>query len=315
MVVRRSDARVQAETSSPARRKPARGTGAGLPRAEAAATLVLGGCSAAFGNLQLGVVTWSVGLLLTLNQLRAAQRLDAALAPVNKLAEVVDLAETCDVAQLRGLFDAYVSVTEREFEPLKSEVVAAAREELVRLRTEKTSAELGTGSYYHWLLPKLDATSRGQHLRALSRMLACEWDDSPVEQRFIEANVAAAERGVLVDRIFVMPRSLLATARDNPAVRQHFTDENPIGLRGHFVDADRLAQADRRLADKLGDGFIAFDEHVALIDLHSTDGSARGKVATRPTTLRELRTTFEELLVHSQPLSQELLEQARALPA
>lgn len=279
----------------------------GLPKAEALATLALGGFATAFASVQLGVVTWAVGLLLTLSQLRISQRLRSSLAPVNRLAQVIDLSESCDVPELRGLIDAYVNVPEQEFAPLKAEVLAVAREELSRLRTEQTSGELGTGSYYRWLLPKIEALGRGQHLQALSLTLSCEWDDSPVERRFIEANVAAANRGVEIDRVFVMPRSMLTWARANPAVAHHFTDREPRRLRGHFVDADRLAHVDRGLAARLGDGFLAFDEKVVLIDLHSADGSARGKVATRPATLRDLRTTFEELLVHSQPLSPQLL--------
>jgi hypothetical protein len=285
-----------------------------LPKIELLATALLGTVTTAFADLQLGVATWAVGLLLAVNQVRIAQRLDAELAPVRKLAEYVDLGELCDINAVRQLADAYMKVAEPEFAAPKNEVVNAAREELVRLRTEKTSAELATGAYYSWLLPMLNDTTRGQRISALSLMMSCEWDDSAVEQQFIESNVRAAERGVRVDRIFVMPASQLTEARGNPAVRQHFSDQGPVGLRGHFVDADRLARDDSALAGRLGDGFIAFDDQLALIDLHSTDGSARGKVTKRAATLREIRRTFDELFVHSRPLTPELLEYASAAP-
>jgi hypothetical protein len=141
-------------------------------------------------------------------------------------------------------------------------------------------------------------------------MMTCEWDDSAPEQRFVEANLAVATRAK-IDRIFVMPLDQVVAARDNPTIRPHFSDEQPENLRGFFVDADRLHHADRRLAERLGDGFIAFDDRVALIDLHSTDGSARGKVTMRSGDLRRIDRTFSELLVHSRPLTPELVELAR----
>jgi hypothetical protein len=278
-----------------------------IPKLELAVTLVLGMVAATLTSLQLGVVTWAVGILLTVNQLKIGQRLDAGLARVDKLADVVDLSDHCDVEGLRHLIEEYAKVPEREFAAPKEEVLAAAREELVRLRTEKSSAVLSTGAYYRWLLDMLDETKRPQRVYALSLMMSCEWDDSPVEFRFIEANIRAAQRGVKIDRIFVMPKAQLPFARQNRAVRSHFSDELPKGLRGHFVDADRLRVADRALYERLGDGFIAFDDRVALVDLHSTDGSARGRVTMRSATLREITRTFEELLVHSESLTPELL--------
>lgn len=283
-----------------------------LPKAELAATIALGGCSTAFADLRLGVVTWSVGILLSLNQARIEQRIRRELAPVRQLSAIVDLSEHCDIDGLRHTIDAYVAIHEPELSGLRDEIVEQAREQLVRLRNEKNSGELGTGEYYRWLLPRLARTSRGDQVHALSLMMSCEWDDSNEERRFIENNVSAAKRGVQIDRIFVMPRELLPEAYDNPAVRQHFRDQGPALLRGHFVDAVRLQRTDRGLAARLGSGFIAFDDRVALVDLHTEDGSARGMVTTAAPRLRELDLIFEQLLVLSEPLSVRLLAPARA---
>jgi hypothetical protein len=97
----------------------------------------------------------------------------------------------------------------------------------VRSQTEKTSHELSTGVYYQWLLPALAEAGRGHKIHALSMMMNCEWDDSPVERRFIESNIQAARRGVLIDRIFVMPAAVLAEASRNPAILCHFSNQEP----------------------------------------------------------------------------------------
>jgi hypothetical protein len=285
-----------------------------VPKAELVATALLGGVATAAADLQLGVVTWSIGLLLSLNQLRTAQRLERQLEPVNRLAELVALDARCDVGLLAQLVDAYSKVPEPEFAALKDAAVALARDELLRLRSEQSSGELATGAYYHWLLPMLEAAGRGHSVRALSQMLSCEWDDSAAEQRFIEANVSAGERGVGIDRIFVMTAEDLIRSRDNPAVARHFSDKKPKNLRGHFVDVARLRLDDSVLARSLGDGFITFDDRVALIDLHSADGSARGVVTTRSATLHQLQQTFAELMVHSRPLTPQLVEQMAQHP-
>ena len=257
---------------------------------------------------ELGFITWAVGILLGVNQMRTDAKTERGFAQVNRLAETVDVSSNTDIEQLKLLIDAYSRIPEPEFQTVKEAVVTRARDELLRLATQKSSDELSTGAYYRWLLPMIDNAPSGSAIKALSLMLQCEWDESQAEESFIEANRRAAIRGVAISRIFVMPRTLLPEACENPSVRSHLRDEEPANLRGYFVDLDWLKQHDEPLASKLGDGFIAFEQQqVALIDLHSVDGSIRGFVTKLPAELAKIRDVHAELAIHARELSYDLL--------
>jgi hypothetical protein len=278
-----------------------------LPRVELAATAALGAGGFAI-KPELGFVTWAVGILLGVNQMRSDVKTEKSFERLNRLAETLDISSGTSIEQLKLLIDAYSRIPEPEFQTVKEAIVTGARDELLRLATEKSSGELSTGAYYRWLLPMIDNAPVGSTIKALSLMLQCEWDESQAEESFIAANQGAATRGVTISRVFVMPRALLREACENPAVRSHLREEEPANLRGYFVDLDWLRQHDEPLADKLGDGFIAFDpQEVALIDLHSVNGSIRGFVTKLPAELAKIRTVHAELMIHARVLSYDLL--------
>lgn len=277
-----------------------------VPRAELTATGALGAGALAI-NPELGFITWAVGILLSVNQMRTDLKTEKNFESLNRLAETVDVSSGTNIDQLKLLIDAYGRIPEPEFQTVKEAVITQAREELLRLAMEKSSGELSTGAYYRWLLPMIDNAPMGSTIRALSLMLQCEWDESQAEISFIEANRRAAARGVTISRIFVMPRDLLREACENPAVRSHLKEEEPTNLRGYFVDLDWLKQHDEPLERKLGDGFIEFDQQqVALVDLHSVNGSIRGFVTKLPAELAKLRDVHAELTIHARELSHDL---------
>jgi hypothetical protein len=296
---------IQAQDSSLAKR---------LPQAELIAAAVLGGAGFAI-TPELAYFTWAAGILLAINQIRTDVKSEQNFTRLDRLAETVDVSANCGVDQLKLVIDAYERIPEPEFQAVKDTVLTRTREELLRLATEKSSGELSTAAYYRWLLPMIDEAPPDATIKALSLMLQCEWDESQAERSFIDANRRAAERGVSIGRIFVMPRSLLLEACQNPAVRAHLKEEEPRHLMGYFVDVDWLKQHDAPLAAKLDDGFIAFDQrHVALIDLHSKDGSIRGFVTKLPAELAKVGDIHAELMIHAQELSHDLFdEKERAL--
>ena len=123
-------------------------------------------------------------------------------------------------------------------------------------------------------------------------MMSCEWDDSEVEQRFVELNQCAAERGVTLRRVFVVKDADRDYLESNEAISWHFGRSN---VSGYVMVHENLKRQDPKLLKKLGDGFIAFDRRVALIDLHSVDGSARGIVTMSSQEISSLYNSFEQL--------------------
>jgi hypothetical protein len=276
-----------------------------LPKAELVATAVLGGIGA-LTDTGLGIFIWTLGVFFAINQMRSDAKSERDLTRVTKLAEIVDIGTACDTDLLRQVIDAYLRIPEPEFQRIKDAVLAQTRDELLRLATQKSSEELSAGAYYQWLISTIDNAPSGATIIALSLMLPSEWDDSQAERYFFEANKRAAERGVIIKRIFVAPRLQLLDACRNPAVRLHLKEEQPANLQGYFVDRDWLKLRDAALAAKLGDGFIAFDR-IALTDLYANGGSIRGTVTMLPTRRAMLKEIHQELMIHAEHLSLDLL--------
>ena len=129
--------------------------------------------------------------------------------------------------------------------------------------------ELSAGAYYDFLEPLIDDAAPGSEIWALSTMMTIEWTDHPFEREFLFANLDAAERGVRIQRIFVVPESNVLTFRENPAVAAQIAKRNLSTL---YVVRERLAISDRRLLGQIGPGIIAFDDELVLVDRHSEEG-------------------------------------------
>ena len=261
-------------------------------------------------------VTWIAGLLLMLNRITGVHQARDALKRVEilmaRMANIVDLRQECNVDILGKILDAYLNITEPEFENVKESVLSVALERLNRLRHNKRSDKLATSEYYEWLLPILESVTKGQTIKAVSCMFNAEWDDSPPEQRFIKGNENAAKAGATVERIFIMDSSLVADALQNMAVAKH-TRESRVTTKliGHYVDRSKLEQAEPDLWREVGHGFIVFDSHVALIDDFDEAGHVRGMVTMNEGEIKGLEQVFQRLKVHAKPLSMDLVRKTQ----
>ncbi len=170
----------------------------------------------------------------------------------------------------------------------------------LKLAQQKTSDELPTSHYYKWLLPMLESALAGSEVWAISMMLDCEWDDSPAEERFLALNIEASRRGVTVERIFVIKREHLARIARNKGVKAHL-DNASSTLKPLVVERETLESREPRLLEEIGDGLIAFDRRVALIDVSSSHG-IRGHVTMNQAEVARLRQIFDSLHVHARDL-------------
>lgn len=257
----------------------------------------------------IGVVT----MLLGASKVAVFSYIEDRLEPVTKMTEVMDLTQSLTVSDLQDLSRVYVSIVEHEFRKVKESVVSEAHQKLKKLAQQKKSDELSTAEYYAWLLSILSEVRKGEEVRAISVMNPAEWDDSPAETRFFSENLAAVARGVIIQRIFVMPRARLAEALELPPVKSHMRGAN-AGLRGYFVDLDYLRQKEPHLLAQIGCGFIEIGARVALVDLFADTGQVRGQVTMDRSELRNLMRIFDKLQFYSHELSENLLAARPALP-
>lgn len=279
-----------------------------IPRFDAIIALLSGGAVAIFVEPGLGAAVWAIGVIVTLAEARHEAKLDERFERVDRLATAFDLSHATKVSEIQDLISNYLAVAEPELARIKDAVIAGARDDLLRLATDKSSGELPSGEYYSWLLPMLERIPSGGSIRALSMMMDCEWDDSEPERRFIQANINAAKRGVEIQRVFVAPASVMLRAIEEvPALRPQLASQDPPKLAGYFVDHSYLEGHDPKLLAKLGDGFIDLDGRVALVDLHSVDGSARGEVTMLQAKLSNLRDIHSQLLLHARPMDTALV--------
>lgn len=285
------------------------------PAAEALVTIGLGLVLLNNDQNDLANMVWIVGGLLLVNQVVTTIQLSSEsaplrttvhteLQPVRKLAEAMDLSRECSVEDLRSLHALYLSITEPDFYAVKQSAVDEAQTKLRRLANDKRSETIATGAYYNWLLPMIDGAPKGSTMWAVSLMMDCEWDDSPYEKRFLEANLRAAQRGVNVTRIFIVPGGQIDhLAASMPVASQMDPDS---GIEVLLVEHEWLDRREPGLLARAGDGIIAFDDRVVLVDEHSLDGTARGYVTANPVDIKAWRKVFEELRQHAEPMAEAL---------
>jgi len=277
---------------------------------EALLTLALGAGLSFVSQPWLGAITWIVGGLLVLNRatlLKGFRDLvneyrtyvDGRLSQYDGLAEIVDINFGQRQQALREFNDLFFRITEGDFDPLRQKIVGEAAAELAMLADQKRSNSLVTGEYYNWLLPGVRSAERGSNIWAVSMLLDCEFDDSPEEIEWLKVHLQAIERGVIVDRVFVVAEAERENFPWIPAVRAQIGAAGGTHIR--YVVKERLRRLDPDLLSRLSDGFIAFDRRVIMIDEHSENGTARGYVSKSATLIRRCRDDFETLLAYSSP--------------
>ncbi|MFI8771880.1 hypothetical protein ACIGKQ_06935 [Gordonia sp. NPDC062954] len=259
----------------------------------------------------LGQITWIVGALLIYHRYVLRSHFRAAISPIEaslernqesvaRIGELIDISDSCNDAMLRAVVDKYVHITESELAWQKNESLIKLERELDSLLRDKRSRTMLTSEYYRWLLPRIASTSAGSNIWAVSRMMDCEWDNSPEESDFLKLNLEAAKRGVQVERIFLCERDIWERARSTlePVRRQLSCGGN---LQIYFGDVNAIQKRDAEILKLVGDGLIAFDNDVILIDDHSEDGTARGHVVMAPQLIAASKQTFESLKVMCAP--------------
>ena len=211
------------------------------------------------------------------------------------IGQFVDLSlRVSDAVPLREAVDHFYHITEPELQWHRNEAVEGLDRSLEMLYQQKRSRTMFQAEYYGWLLPRISQAPAGSEIWAISMMMACEWDESPEEVKFLKANLDAAQRGVNVVRLFICTAGIWAQAKSSskPIQRQIAAGDN---LHVYFGDVNAIKQRDDAILSSLGEGLIAFDRRVLLIDEHSGDGKARGYISINPNQIARMRQHFDSL--------------------
>lgn len=237
------------------------------------------------------LITLAIGLILNVSRLAFVQTIKRKLIPLKSLCRFVDINRQIPYPAFLDMVNIYARILEPEFQRVKDAVIEDAAQHLRLLAEQRKSRELDTGEYYLWLFSMLEKQAGGE-VWAVSTMNPLEWVDTQAEKEFLRLNKEAVARGVKLTRVFIVDGARAQDLAINPGVAWHFDTR---GVRPYVVIKEEVSKADPRLLSEVRDGFIAFDQRVAMIDVFAGDGSARGFVTANLIDIQRLHGQFEEL--------------------
>ncbi len=254
----------------------------------------------------LAGVSWIMGALLAVNRISYLRSVSEKLEPVNKLSEILDLTQDCDINGVSTLLKQYIRINADDFNQVKESIIEEATQKLLKLATDKTSDLLAAGDYYRWLYPYLENAGKKSVIRAIST--GYEWEETPAEEKFNQLSIKACANGASFERLFVITKKDLSELIKNPVIKSQasVTDSNTI--KAYFVDRDYLIKNDKVLLSSIDDGYIEFDNRVAMLDVSSEDNEVRGKVTMNEAKLKQLSKSFDSLMAFAKPLSVAMVE-------
>lgn len=156
---------------------------------------------------------------------------------------------------------------------------------------QSRTEDLDSGKFYKILDKYFTETKKGSKMWIVSTMMENEWNEDPAERKFIQSNFDAADRGVLIERIFLFPKKDAAKFKSNPYIIRYLKIHKIISK---FVDLEELKQKKPSLLDTIKNGWIGIDDNCLLVDLPS-DENSRGYVTLNKLEVQKAKKCFDEL--------------------
>lgn len=198
------------------------------------------------------------------------QKVDDGFASLGRLIDVVDFSSNASIRDIKALSDSYFRITHHEFSEIKYDIVASASEKLNKLLSTERSENLDTSDYYKILIQILNSAKEGQTIYAVSTGNTVEWEDTPEEENFFQANLDIINRGGRVIRYFVYDKEDLRVGiANNSKIAQHFGSGK---LTGYFIDKAKLQTKDKNLFASIGQGFLMVENKIVIVDVFDSDG-------------------------------------------
>lgn len=243
----------------------------------------------------LADIAWILGVLLSFNSVAVTRRLREELDAVHRLAQVVDLTQETRISEVSRILRLYLAIQESEFRSLKNEIIEQCADQLSHLANDKAIVA-GGSEYYIWLRDMMRGAGRHEHIRAVSVMAESEWTDIPAEKAYLDENIAAAGRGVRIERVFVTSKIRLSDSSNLQVLRQHLGHAND-GLKAYIVWEEDLAARDPSLRKDVGEGFVLFGDRAALIDVTVPPTTASGRITLHQPDLERCRKLFDRIML------------------
>lgn len=164
--------------------------------------------------------------------------------------------------------------------------------------SQSRTEELDSGKFYKILDKYFSETENGSRMWITSTMMENEWNESPAERKFIQSNFDAADRGVILERIFIFNKKDAESYKTNPYIKRYLASNKITTL---FVDINEIIIKYPKLLDTIKNGWIGIDNSALLVDLPS-DGSSRGYVTLNKMEIKKAKECFDKLKEIACPL-------------
>jgi Dehydrogenases with different specificities (related to short-chain alcohol dehydrogenases) len=166
---------------------------------------------------------------------------------------------------------------------------------------QSRTEDIESGKFYRYLHKYFTEAERGTKMWIASTMMENEWNESPQERIYKQDNIDAAERGVEIERIFIMDEKGWREFKENPSILAHLENKK---IKSLYVDRDYFVKNNPSVLEDIEDGFIGIDDELLLVDLPpSNNKDSRGYITFNKNQIKKSKKAYEELKKQAKLLS------------
>ena len=166
------------------------------------------------------------------------------------------------------------------------------------LNTDDRTDDLSTGQFYKGITNYFKGLKKGSVIWCASTMLEDEWTEEPLEMNFRITNLDAANRGVILDRIFIFSKKNINKFKKNNNLKVYMQNNNVNML---FVDLDEIQEKEPELLKIVGNGWDGIDNEALIVDLPEGQ-EKRGYISVNKREVKKAYECFKKLKTFSKDL-------------
>lgn len=160
---------------------------------------------------------------------------------------------------------------------------------------------LEIGKFYKVINNYFKKLNKESYLWCASTMLEDEWTESPQEMKFRVLNLEVANRGVNVERIFIISKDKIKEFKQNKTLKIYMQSN----IRTLFVDYDEISKKQPKLLEIVNNGWDGIDQATLIVDLPE-GAKQRGYISKNTKEVMEAYNCFQELKKYSKNLKEVL---------
>lgn len=160
---------------------------------------------------------------------------------------------------------------------------------------------LEIGKFYKVINNYFRKLNKESYLWCASTMLEDEWTESPQEMKFRVLNLEVANRGVNVERIFIISKDKIKEFKQNKTLKIYMQSN----IRTLFVDYDEISKKQPKLLEIVNNGWDGIDQATLIVDLPE-GAKQRGYISKNTKEVMEAYNCFQELKKYSKNLKEVL---------